>query len=164
MRISESQHPVSAQINFLAIKILVPILVSGIALFLYLVSIYSDLKLLKKKTQKLIEINQLEINVLDGDVSSLDFGNEFINPSHDYSYDIDLFGKGSLFQYINRTSLATGKEQLASVLTENSLLVSAQAIVSVRPNAFAVATFIPFSKAASKLFPCCLAERKPASR
>lgn len=103
------------------IKILVPILVSGIALFLYLVSIYSDLKLLKKKTQKLIEINQLEINVLDGDVSSLDFGNEFINPSHDYSYDIDLFGKGSLFQYINRTSLATGKEQLASVLTENSI-------------------------------------------
>ena len=103
------------------IKILVPILVSGIALFLYLVSIYSDLKLLKKKTQKLIKINQLEINVLDGDVSSLDFGNEFINPSHDYSYDIDLFGKGSLFQYINRTSLATGKEQLASVLSENSI-------------------------------------------
>ena len=103
------------------IKILVPILVSGIALFLYLVSIYSDLKLLKKKTQKLIEINQLEINVLEGDLSSLDFGNEFINPNHEYSYDIDLFGKGSFFQYINRTSLVTGKEQLASVLTENSI-------------------------------------------
>ncbi len=103
------------------IKILAPVMVSGIALFLYLVSIYSDLKLLKKKTQKLIEINQLEINVLEGDLSKLDVGNEFINPSHDFSYDIDLFGEGSFFQYINRTSLATGKEQLASVLTENSI-------------------------------------------
>ncbi len=103
------------------IKILVPVMVSGIALFLYLVSIYSDLKLLKKKTQKLIEINQLEINVLEGDLSNLDVGNDFINPSHDFSYDIDLFGEGSFFQYINRTSLATGKEQLASVLTENSI-------------------------------------------
>ena len=103
------------------LKILTPTFVFGIALFLYLISIYSDLKLLKKKTQKLIEINELEIDVIEGNLSKLDFGNEFINPSHDYSYDIDLFGKGSFFQYINRTSLATGKRQLASELTKNSI-------------------------------------------
>ncbi len=106
---------------FGAIKILIPVFVIGIALFLYLVSIYSDLKLFKKKTQKLIEINQLEIDVLEGDISKLDVGNEFINPSHDFSYDIDLFGKGSFFQYINRTSLSTGKKELASVLTKNTI-------------------------------------------
>jgi len=137
LRLSMLRLAVFLSLVFLAwfffgiIKVLVPVFIIGIALFLYLVSIYSDLKLLKKKTQKLIEINQLEIDVQEGDFSKLDVGNEFINPSHDFSYDIDLFGKGSFFQYINRTSLNTGKEELASVLTKNTvdaILIKQEAI------------------------------------
>ncbi len=103
------------------IKVLAPILVLGIALFLYLVSMYSDLKLLKRKTQQLIKINQVEIDVLNGNLSELVTGEEFKDPSHFFSYDIDLFGKGSFFQYLNRTTLKNGKEKLASVFTSNDI-------------------------------------------
>ncbi|MFK5982756.1 MAG: DNA mismatch repair protein MutS [Flavobacteriaceae bacterium] len=103
------------------IKVLAPTLVVGIALFFYLVSMYSDLKLLKQKTQQLIQINKREINVLNGDLSELDFGDEFRDPTHYFSYDIDLFGRGSFFQYLNRTAIKTGKEKLASFFTANCI-------------------------------------------
>ena len=103
------------------IKVIIPVLIIGIALFFYLVTIYSDLKLLKQKTQQLIQINQVELHVLKGDLSDLELGNQFKDPSHFYSYDIDLFGNGSFFQYINRTTIHTGKEKLASILSENTI-------------------------------------------
>ncbi len=103
------------------IKVLVPVIVLEIVLFFYLVSKYSDLKLLKQNTQQLIHINQVEINVIQGDISELDFGNEFKDSTHFFSYDIDLFGKGSFFQYLNRTTIKTGKEELASIFTSNTI-------------------------------------------
>ena len=103
------------------IKVLIPVVVSEIILFFYLVSKYSDLKLLKHKTQQLIHINQVEINVIHGDFSDLGFGDEFKDSTHFFSYDIDLFGKGSFFQYLNRTTVKTGKEKLASIFTANTI-------------------------------------------
>jgi len=102
------------------VKIIVPIAVIGLSLFLFLVSIHTNLKHKKNKVQKLIDINELEINVLNGDISELDLGNEFKDPSHFFSYDIDLFGKGSFFQYLNRTNTKTGKHRLAATLTANT--------------------------------------------
>ena len=90
-------------------------------MFFYLVTIYSDLKFLKQKTQELIKINQIEINVLNGDLSDLSDGDQFKDPTHFYSYDIDLFGKGSFFQYLNRTSIKTGKQKLAAILSQNQI-------------------------------------------
>ena len=104
-----------------SIKVIIPVLIIGIALFFYLVTMYSDLKLLKQKTQQLIKINQVELHVLDGDLSHLEEGDQFKDPSHFYSYDIDLFGKGSFFQYLNRTTINTGKNKLAAILTQNSI-------------------------------------------
>ncbi len=102
-------------------KVIIPVLVAGIALFFYLVTIYSDLKIVKQKTQQLIKINEVELHVLNGDLSDLDVGEEFKDPTHFYSYDIDLFGNGSFFQYLNRTTIHTGKEKLAAILTQNSI-------------------------------------------
>lgn len=39
--------------------------------------------------------------------------NEYIDPAHLYTYDLDVFGDYSLFQYINRTSTPVGKQHLA---------------------------------------------------
>lgn len=36
-----------------------------------------------------------------------------IDPAHLYTYDLDVFGGYSLFQYINRTSTPVGKQHLA---------------------------------------------------
>ncbi|ETN93910.1 MutS-related protein [Zhouia amylolytica] len=87
--------------------------------FLGLVSHYSNLQYEKKKTQKLIEINQNELRFLKRDYHEFDTGEEFSDANHFYSYDIDLFGKGSFFQYLNRTATPEGKKELAEILLHN---------------------------------------------
>ncbi len=95
--------------------------ITGIAFFLYLVSKHTDLQHKKDKIQALLKINEIEINVFNKDKSDLDLGSEYQNSQHEFSYDIDLFGSGSFFQYLNRTSIKTGKDKLAGILTENSI-------------------------------------------
>ncbi len=102
-------------------KLILAVLLIGIPLFLYLVSKHSDLQEKKDLVKKLIQINKTEIAALNGDYFSLDEGNEFIDPSHFYSYDIDLFGRGSFFQYSNRTATIEGKKELANILTKNEI-------------------------------------------
>lgn len=58
-----------------------------------------------------------ESRSLQGDHSLFDTGKDFINPQHEYSYDLDLFGEGSLFQRICRTVTTGGRKQLADWLT-----------------------------------------------
>src|SRR5690606_18588124 len=48
-------------------------------------------------------------------------GEKYKDPLHFYSQDIDLFGRGSFFQYLNRTSLESGSDFLAKLFTENKI-------------------------------------------
>lgn len=64
---------------------------------------------LKKK----IVINEQELRAIQYDFSDFDGGKEYIDPGHLYTFDLDIFGEHSLFQYINRTSTPVGKEHLA---------------------------------------------------
>lgn len=94
---------------------------SGISIFMYLLLRHNNLQYKKDLTSELVKINQIEIEALTGNYLSLDEGKEFVDPTHFYSYDIDLFGRGSFFQYINRTAIAEGKVLLAKTLTENNI-------------------------------------------
>ncbi len=89
------------------------IAVSAFIAFLVLSMVDSKLKKRIKQAEILIHINELEIAALGGDYSAFDPGNEFVDHSHDYSHDLDIFGEGSLFQYINRTATIFGKTRLA---------------------------------------------------
>ena len=93
----------------------------GFAIFLFLVSRHSDLKYKRNKIAELVKINETELEVLDRNFSQLVSGQEFENHDHAFSQDIDLFGKGSFFQYLNRTAVKGGKQKLASIFTENSI-------------------------------------------
>jgi hypothetical protein len=95
----------------------VGVIVFGILLIKYLDAKESKILLITK-----IKINETEIRVLEGDFSFLKTGEEFIDPTHVYSNDIDLFGRGSFFQYINRTSTKQGAKELAKTITENHIL------------------------------------------
>ncbi|WP_456378341.1 MutS-related protein [Lutibacter sp.] len=106
---------------FESIKILIPIVISGSSLFVYLLFRHSNLQEKSNRTKALIEINKTEIKVLDGDYFSLNEGTEFINSTHKYSYDIDLFGKGSFFQYCNRTVTNEGKQKFVDIVTNNNI-------------------------------------------
>lgn len=89
--------------------------------FLFLVSRHTDLQYKKEKVSTLIAINTTELKVLERKYHNLPDGSEFKNPLHYYSQDIDLFGKGSFYQYCNRTVLPQGSEKLAHLFTENSI-------------------------------------------
>ena len=93
----------------------------GFVLFLFLVSRYTDIKNKQKYFQKLVDINQLELDALGGDFSKLPTGDAFIYEEHHYNQDIDLFGDGSLFQHIDRTETANGQRVLASWLNSNGI-------------------------------------------
>ena len=41
---------------------------------------------------------------------------EHIPKQHEYANDLDIFGRASLFQYINRTTSEPGSKQLADFL------------------------------------------------
>ncbi len=93
----------------------------GIAIFILLVSRHSDLRYERDKFRELIRINETELEVLKRNFHHLPTGTEFADPLHPYSQDIDLFGKGSFFQYLNRTTLLEGKDKLAQLLLSNNI-------------------------------------------
>ena len=95
--------------------------VAGLVLFLYLISRYTDVKNKRNYFQKLVDINQLELDVLDGNLSKLARGEAFIYDDHHYNQDIDLFGEGSLFQLIDRTETVNGEKVLAHWLNANTI-------------------------------------------
>ncbi|MCB0398472.1 MAG: DNA mismatch repair protein MutS [Winogradskyella sp.] len=102
-------------------QIAIVIAVSGIAVFLFLLSRYTDLKLKRELHKRLALINEEELKVASGDFHNRADGKSFQNPSHAYSLDIDLFGRGSFFQYINRTTIKEGTQTLVNCLMANDI-------------------------------------------
>ena len=62
-----------------------------------------------------------ELSLLEYRFDGIDGGSEFIDPSHDYSFDLDLFGERSFFAYINRTATAVGRVALSRELLHPDL-------------------------------------------
>jgi len=85
-------------------------------LFFFLVKKNIQLEKQKKKFEALKKITEDELLALKHQFSHFDNGKEFLNPAHFNSYDLDLFGEGSVFQFINRTSTLSGKQRLADWL------------------------------------------------
>lgn len=109
-------------------QVAVVIGIVGIAVFLYLLSKYNDIKSQKQFKEALVAINQDEIEIASGDFHHRDSGLQFQDPHHFYSLDIDLFGRGSFFQFINRTTINEGTQKLADALKANDItgIVSGQ--------------------------------------
>ncbi len=93
----------------------------GISVFLFLISKHTDLVREKKYLEAIIEVNQHEIDGLNGDLSAFNNGEFYKNPLHHFSHDIDLFGKNSFFHHINRTNRNESQTLLASYLSSNSI-------------------------------------------
>ena len=82
--------------------------------FFILVKVHNRLYFRKERLEIKLKLNQDELKGLEGDWSAFDEGREFIDPEHPYSYDLDLFGRKSLFQAIGRTCTHIGKQTLAA--------------------------------------------------
>ncbi|MCB0762232.1 MAG: hypothetical protein KDC12_11970 [Flavobacteriales bacterium] len=69
--------------------------------------------------KSVIQFLQIQLRTIAGDNSEVEDGKEYSNPDHDFAYDLDMFGSGSVFQMISRARLRTGKSRLANWLTHN---------------------------------------------
>jgi hypothetical protein len=93
-------------------------------LFLYLLKLFSEHSQKREFFSNLSLINQKEADALSGNLSGFEEGLSYMDISHDFSADVDLFGAHSLFQYLNRTVTGYGRDILASWLSDPYALSS----------------------------------------
>ncbi|MCV6628898.1 MAG: DNA mismatch repair protein MutS [Flavobacteriaceae bacterium] len=87
--------------------------------FFRLMLVHKKWKRQKRMLQIGVGMQQRELRLLASFDKSQEDGAEFSDPLHAYSSDMDLFGWGSLYQYLNRTALQQGSQQLAQLLKAN---------------------------------------------
>jgi hypothetical protein len=66
--------------------------------------------------QLLLQFNVEEVQRLHGKLGGFDEGADFIDPSHPFTSDLDIFGKHSLFQLMSRAATGFGRRTLAGWL------------------------------------------------
>lgn len=93
----------------------------GVVVFIVLLSKYTDIKRLRNFNKALVTINEEEIEIASGNFHQRDEGLQFQDSNHFYSLDIDLFGRGSFFQFTNRTTINEGTQKLADALKANEV-------------------------------------------
>lgn len=97
------------------------IVLAAIIIFLVLLLRHDKISYQKDVLAALLEINETEIRVLNRDFHHLYDGEDYLENNHPFSQDIDLFGRGSFFQYLNRTALKSGTDTLAVNLQSNNI-------------------------------------------
>ncbi len=85
-------------------------------LFLGLVKENINLERKKRRLTIRLFLIRKELKALQYDFLDFPEGTAFNDEGHPYSYDLDLFGKGSVYQYINRTTTSGGSTYLANAL------------------------------------------------
>ncbi|MBO3699949.1 DNA mismatch repair protein MutS [Roseivirga sp. E12] len=93
------------------------VLIIAFIIYLVLLKRHSVLRFKMKQSKALEEINSHEVKRLHNDFNGLDEGRKYYQAIHPYHEDLDVFGKHSLFQLINRTSTFIGEKVLANWLS-----------------------------------------------
>ena len=106
--------------------------------FRFILQLHDIVKERMKYLLLLKEINEFEIEGLQGNHSNFQTGAEYINPAHAYTSDLDIFGSSSIFQFLTRTTSTRGGNLLAAWLqspAENSVIKARQdAVKELAPN------------------------------
>ena len=75
----------------------------------------NDRKIADASALKLVY--EKEVAYQTGDYTKFDAGERYLQPTHPFTFDLDIFGQGSLFQRINRTISSGGSDYLAESLS-----------------------------------------------
>lgn len=104
----------------ISVSVIAAVSLSAVFFILFLNFILSDLRNKEKIRfqETLLKINSDELIFLKGDQTPFHEGSEFIDRNHPYSSDLDIFGRASLFQFLNRTTGYTGRIKLAAKLRD----------------------------------------------
>lgn len=94
----------------------------SIILFVAIAFIHNNVINKKNRKMLLLEFNENGIKRLNGQWKEFrDIGEEYIDSNHNFSSDLDVFGKNSLFQWINTTRTVFGRNELAKMMILNNL-------------------------------------------
>jgi len=96
--------------------IAVAVFTVSLVIFSILLKKFSVFSYKKTFYRNMLRINMNELKGMNDDHSCFYGGDEFIDPHHAFSHDIDLFGNNSLYQYLNRTCTGRGRHLLAEWL------------------------------------------------
>lgn len=92
-----------------------------VILFLLLVNRHQKIRSELTYFENLTKINQRALQRLKGQWPGFsETGEQFVDPEHPYTSDLNIFGQGSLFQYLNTTNLITGEQALAKLLSQKT--------------------------------------------
>lgn len=89
-----------------------------VVVFFFLIKKNIQLEKQKKRLRVVKKLVEDELLALQHSFFHFQNGKEFLNTEHFFSYDLDLFGQGSLFQFLNRTATIGGKKRLANFLID----------------------------------------------
>ncbi|MCG8482386.1 MAG: DNA mismatch repair protein MutS [Clostridia bacterium] len=96
-------------------------LVSGLLIFILLIRKHENVKYQIKKASCKQTVNKRYIERIDGNYGDFeDSGEAFKNENHPYTKDLDIFGKNSLFQWINVSRTYYGRIRLRDLLCNPS--------------------------------------------
>lgn len=70
----------------------------------------------------LMQVCQDEVKAMEGDFSSYEKGEAYLNPHYAYAFDLDVFGKDSLYNRICHTITTGGSDALAANLSRETPL------------------------------------------
>lgn len=93
------------------------ILIPG-AVFLRLIIISANLQQQIRILENMLELNREELRIAQHLYTDRRDGKEFTPALHDYSHDLDILGRASLFQYTQRTTSEQGDKTLVNWLLE----------------------------------------------
>lgn len=101
--------------------IVAPVIFGLLALFVFVIKKDLQNKEAIANTELLIQVNRDEQQYLQHDFYSFADGKQLQPEHHVYANDLDLFGRSSLYQYINRTTSQQGHQLFADWLLEPAL-------------------------------------------
>ncbi|SHE66705.1 MutS family DNA mismatch repair protein [Clostridium fallax] len=93
-------------------------IIAFIIAFTFIAYIHSKTVEYKKMLKININVNEDALSRVNGKWKEfLDKGEEYLNVEHPFINDLDIFGKGSLFQWINTTTTLFGRKSLKEKLS-----------------------------------------------
>jgi len=117
--------------------IILPGTILLIAIFLFILAKHLSNNDAIKNLERLIQINGSEIEILEHHFTHLPGGEEFKPEHHEYANDLDVFGRASLFQYINRCNSEQAKKMFSAWLlspsSQQTILGRQEAIKELAP-------------------------------
>jgi hypothetical protein len=95
---------------------------TAVPIFLFLFLVKRQIKVHKKLTyaEKLLWVYQNEVDQLTTTKNGYNDGTGYVDEYHPYTSDLDIFGQGSLFAFINRCNTPKGLDLLATNLNQSN--------------------------------------------